>query len=126
MSRDVNLASLVVCRSTFAVCGPSLVVRHVRRASFVVTNITKVLIVSFTLSFIRFSYYTEGNAMTFKAKGNYKKVPLVTFKTEIKKDVLTGTAYAIGKTTSIKFNELMASFGVAASSIPDFIKNGLK
>lgn len=64
--------------------------------------------------------------MTFKAKGNYKKVPLVTFKTEIKKDVLTGTAYAIGKTTSIKFNELMASFGVAASSIPDFIKNGLK
>ena len=64
--------------------------------------------------------------MTFKAKGNYNKIPQVIFKTEIKKDVLTGTAYAIGKATTIKFHQVMAHFGVRESTVPDIIKNGLK
>ncbi|KAK3701098.1 hypothetical protein QZH41_015878, partial [Actinostola sp. cb2023] len=74
---------------------------------------------------VRFTYYTEGNSQTFKAKGNYR-VGSAIFKTEIKKDPLDLAAYASGSATSVKFHELMNFFGVSSSIVPDVIKNGLK
>ncbi|KAK3707599.1 hypothetical protein QZH41_017860, partial [Actinostola sp. cb2023] len=80
---------------------------------------------SIKMTSVRFTYYTEGNSQTFKAKGNYR-VGSAIFKTEIKKDPIGLAAYASGSATSVKFHELMNFFGVSSSIVPDVIKNGLK
>lgn len=76
--------------------------------------------------FFRFSFYTAGNDQTFKARGDYKKVPTAIFDTTVKKDVQTAVSHAVGKTPRINFQELLRFIGVPTSSIPDFIKTGLK
>ena len=78
------------------------------------------------MSLFRFSYYTEGNSQTFKAKGDYTISTGTVFNTEVKKDVISGGVYATGNTASVKFPNIMASFGLNPSSLPDFLVNALK
>ncbi|KAJ7381185.1 hypothetical protein OS493_004785 [Desmophyllum pertusum] len=75
---------------------------------------------------VRFSYYTEGNAQTFKAKGSYTLSTGNVFDTEVKKDVISGTVYAKGKADSATFVDMMASFGINLNALPDFFVNALK
>lgn len=74
----------------------------------------------------RFSYYTEGNSQTFKAKGDYYIKTGTLFKTEVKKDVISGGVYATGNAPSATFQDIMASFGLDPVSLPDFLVNALK
>ena len=74
----------------------------------------------------RFSYYTEGNSQTFKAKGDYYLKTGTLFKTEVKKDVISGGVYAMGNAPSATFQDVMASFGLDPISLPDFFVNALK
>ena len=74
----------------------------------------------------RFSYYTEGNSQTFKAKGSYTLTTGNVFDTEVKKDVQTGSVYAKGKADSGTFIDMMSSFGVNTNSLPDFFVDALK
>lgn len=79
----------------------------------------------FLLQF-RFSYYTEGNAQTFKAKGSYTLTTGNVFDTEVKKDVQSGSVYAKGTAESGTFIDMMSSFGIDTNSLPDFFVNALK
>lgn len=74
----------------------------------------------------RFSYYTEGNSQTFKAKGQHSIKSGTIFDTEVKKDVISGSAYAKGSAPSVTFKDVMASFGLDPQSLPDFFINALK
>ena len=74
----------------------------------------------------RFSYYTEGNSQTFKAKGGYTIKSGTKFNTEVKKDVISGSVYAKGTAPSVTFKDIMASFGLDPASLPDFFVNALK
>lgn len=68
----------------------------------------------------RFSYYTEGNFQTFKAKGDYYLKSGTLFKTEVKK---SGGVYATGNADSANFGDMMASFGLDPHYLPEpFIK----
>ena len=78
------------------------------------------------LPHFRFSYYTEGNSQTFKAKGDYYLKTGTLFKTEVKKDVISGGVHATGNAESAKFADMMASFGLDPASLPDFLVNALK
>ncbi|XP_067053119.1 uncharacterized protein [Acropora muricata] len=75
---------------------------------------------------VRFSYYTEGNSQTFKAKGQHSIKSGTIFDTEVKKDVISGSAYAKGSAPSVTFKDVMASFGLDPQSLPDFFINALK
>ena len=79
----------------------------------------------FLLQF-RFSYYTEGNSQTFKAKGSYTLTTGNVFDTEVKKDVKSGSVYAKGTAESGTFIDMMSSFGINTNSLPDFFVNALK
>ena len=74
----------------------------------------------------RFSYYTEGNSQTFKAKGDHYIKSGTLFKTEVKKDVISGGVYAKGTASTVTFKDVMASFGLDPASLPDFFVNALK
>ena len=74
----------------------------------------------------RFTYYTEGNKQTFKAKGDYKKVPKRIFDTEVYKDINSLSTYAKGKTSTITFVEILAVYGLPEKDIPDFIVSAMK
>ena len=76
--------------------------------------------------FFRFSYYFEGNSQTFKAKGDYTISTGTVFNTEVKKDVYSGGVYATGNSDSVTFQDVMASFGLDPSSVPDFFVLALK
>ena len=76
--------------------------------------------------YFRFSYYTEGNSQTFKAKGDYFLKTGTLFKTEVKKDVISGGVYATGNAPAATFIDIMASFGLDPNSLPDFFVNALK
>ena len=78
------------------------------------------------LSHSRFSYYTEGNSQTFKAKGDYFLKTGTLFKTEVKKDVISGGVYATGNAPSATFADMMASFGLDPNSLPSFLVDALK
>ena len=78
------------------------------------------------LHFCRFSYYTEGNSQTFKAKGDYFLQTGTLFKTEVKKDVYSGGVYATGNADSATFIDMMVSFGLDINILPDFFVNALK
>lgn len=75
---------------------------------------------------LRFSYYTEGNSQTFKAKGSYTLDTGNVFDTEVKKDVNSGSVYAKGKADSGTFMDMLSSFGINPNSLPDFFVNALK
>ncbi|XP_058970157.2 uncharacterized protein [Pocillopora verrucosa] len=75
---------------------------------------------------VRFSYYTEGNSQTFKAKGSYTLDTGNVFDTEVKKDVNSGSVYAKGKADSGTFMDMLSSFGINPNSLPDFFVNALK
>ena len=74
----------------------------------------------------RFSYYTEGNTKSFKAKGSYTLATGNVFDTEVKKDVQSGSVYAKGKADSGTFIDMMSSFGINLNALPDFFVNALK
>ena len=74
----------------------------------------------------RFSFYTEGNTVTFKAKGSYTLQTGNVFDTEVYKDVTSGASYAKGTAESGTFIDMMSSFGVNIDSLPDFFVNALK
>ena len=82
------------------------------------------LIISFV--HLRFSYYTEGNSQTFKAKGNYNIKSGTAFKVEVYKDVISGGAYGKGSAPSVTLKDVMGSFGLDPASLPDFFVNALK
>lgn len=84
------------------------------------------LAVKLVSSFLRLSYYTEGNSQTFKAKGDYKLKSGGAFKTEVYKDVISGGVYAKGTTPSATFKDIMATFGLDPASLPDFFVKALK
>ena len=84
------------------------------------------LVFLLNLFHFRFSYYTEGNSQTFKAKGDYYIKTGTKFNTEVKKDVISGGVYATGKAPSATFVDIMASFGLDPNSLPDFFVNALK
>ena len=48
------------------------------------------------------------------------------FKTEVKKDVISGGVYATGNADSVTFADMMASFGLDPASLPDFLVDALK
>lgn len=66
---------------------------------------------------LRFSYYTEGNSQTFKAKGSYTLDTGNVFDTEVKKDVNSGSVYAKGKADSGTFMDMLSSFGIDPNSL---------
>ena len=76
--------------------------------------------------FFRFSYYTEGNSQTFKAKGTYTLTTGNDFTTEVWKDPQSELPYAKGTAGSAAFQDLMASFGLNPEDVPDFFANALK
>lgn len=80
----------------------------------------------FTIEDVRFSFYTAGNDQTFKARGDYKKVPTAIFDTTVKKDVNTAVSHAVGKTPSINFQQLLKYIGIPESVIPAYMKAALK
>lgn len=76
--------------------------------------------------FCRFSYYSQGNSQTFKAKGKYTLQTGTVFETEVKKDVLTGAVHATGNAESVTFIDMMVSFGLDINILPDFLVTALK
>lgn len=76
--------------------------------------------------FVRFSYYTEGNTQTFKAKGDYTLSSGNVFATELYKDVQSGASYGKGTADAATFADIMASYGLNPSSLPDFFVKALK
>lgn len=80
----------------------------------------------FIVKNVRFTYYTEGNSQTFKAKGDHYIETGTAFRTEVKKDVISGSVYAKGTAPSVTFMDVMASYGLKPSSLPDFFVNALK
>ncbi|XP_068704567.1 uncharacterized protein [Montipora foliosa] len=80
----------------------------------------------FTITNVRFSYYTEGNTQTFKAKGDYTLLMGNVFATEVYKDVNSLASYGKGTTESATFADIMASYGLNPNSLPDFFVNALK
>lgn len=90
-------------------------------------NKVNVIYYSYFLTFDhRFSYYTEGNSQTFKAKGDHTLKSGTVFKTEVKKDPFTLAVYAKGTASSVTFKDIMASFGLDPAILPDFFVNALK
>ncbi|XP_068704515.1 uncharacterized protein [Montipora foliosa] len=80
----------------------------------------------YVLRSVRFSYYTEGNSQTFKAKGDFTVSSGAVFKSEVYKDVISGGVYGKGTAPSITFKDIMASFGLNPNSIPSFLVDALK
>lgn len=80
----------------------------------------------FTIFYHRFSFHTEGNQQTFKAKGDFTIKSGAVFKTEVYKDVHSGGVYGKGTAPSVTFKDVMASFGLDPASLPDFIVDALK
>ena len=76
--------------------------------------------------FFRFSYYTEGNSQTFKAKGTYTLTTGNDFTTEVWKDPQSELPYAKGTAGSAAFQDLMASFGLNPEDVPDSFAIALK
>lgn len=77
-------------------------------------------------SYLRFSYYEEGNTQTFKAKGDYTLSTGNVFASEVYKDVQSGASYGKGIADSATFADIMASYGLDPSSLPDFFVEALK
>nr|XP_058970077.1 uncharacterized protein LOC131796502 [Pocillopora verrucosa] len=80
----------------------------------------------FIMKDVRFSYYSQGNSQTFKAKGKYTLQTGTVFETEVKKDVLTGAVHATGNAESVTFIDMMVSFGLDINILPDFLVTALK
>ncbi|XP_020601762.1 uncharacterized protein LOC110040832 [Orbicella faveolata] len=98
-----------------------------RKYEFQVDKSAKyVPITGYEMTDVRFSYYTEGNSQTFKAKGSYTLTTGNVFDTEVKKDVQSGSVYAKGTAESGTFIDMMSSFGINTNSLPDFFVNALK
>ncbi|CAH3028156.1 unnamed protein product [Porites evermanni] len=75
---------------------------------------------------VRFSYYTEGNSQTFKAKGDYTLETGNVFASEVWTDVQSGGVYAEGTADSATFEELMSSHGVNPVDMPDYFVDALE
>ena len=75
---------------------------------------------------LRFSYYTEGDRQTFRAKGKYTLRTKTVFDVEVKKDVISGAVYAKGKAPSAAFKDFMASFCLNQHRLPGFLVDALK
>ncbi|KAL9979352.1 hypothetical protein ACROYT_G017003 [Oculina patagonica] len=89
-------------------------------------SVEYVPLTGYVMKDVRFTYYTEGNSQTFKAKGDYYLKTGTLFKTEVKKDVISGGVYATGNAPSATFLDIMSSFGLDPLSLPEFLVKALK